>query len=173
MRNFLIAKHWQIFLLVAGMPIISDLFFDKTNSNEFSFNSMITIISCIFFFAWLWSIESVIGRLVIKINPIRSRQFRFIYFTVTLYIAISLMLLFFTGMFLDNIYWLIIHFICIIFLLAIFYQCAKLIKHVELTREPQFSEVFTYFVFIWFFPIGIWVIQPKLNKIIKDIRQEN
>jgi len=166
MKYFLTAKHWQIFFLVAGIPIIGDLFYDQTNSYVFSFHSVLTIISGVSFFTWLWSIESVIGKFRIAVNPIRSRQFKIIFFAVIFYIAISLLLLLLTGAFLDNVYWFVLHFICVIFVLIIFYQCAKLIKQVELNREPDFAEFFLYFLLIWFFPLGIWVMQPKLNRIM-------
>lgn len=45
---------------------------------------------------------------------------------------------------------------------------AKLLKSVELKREAMFSEFSSDFLLILFFPIGIWIIQPRLNKIIRN-----
>ena len=46
------------------------------------------------------------------------------------------------------------------------YFVAKTFKTVELQREVTFSDFAGEFFMIWFFPIGIWVIQPKINKMI-------
>jgi hypothetical protein len=47
------------------------------------------------------------------------------------------------------------------------YFVAKTFKTVELQREVQFSDFAGEFFLIWFFPVGIWVIQPKINKMIE------
>jgi hypothetical protein len=44
------------------------------------------------------------------------------------------------------------------------YWVAKTIKLLELQREVRFSEFIREFFLIWFFPIGIWFIQPKINR---------
>jgi hypothetical protein len=45
----------------------------------------------------------------------------------------------------------------------IIYFTAKTIKTVELQRAVKFSDFIAEFFMIWFFPIGIWLIQPKIN----------
>lgn len=46
------------------------------------------------------------------------------------------------------------------------YFNAKILKTVELKRAVTFRDFRTDFFRIWFFPIGIWNIQPRLNKIV-------
>ena len=48
------------------------------------------------------------------------------------------------------------------------YFVAKTYKTVELQRQVSFSDFAGEFFMIWFYPIGIWIIQPKLNKIIEN-----
>lgn len=48
------------------------------------------------------------------------------------------------------------------------YFVAKTFKTVELQRETTFSDFAGEFFMIWFYPIGIWIIQPKVNKMIED-----
>ena len=43
----------------------------------------------------------------------------------------------------------------------------KTLKTLELGKEATFGQYFSYFLLMIFWPIGIWFIQPKLNKIIK------
>lgn len=47
------------------------------------------------------------------------------------------------------------------------YFVAKTFKTVELQREVSFSDFVGEFFLIWFYPIGIWFIQPKINKMIE------
>ncbi|MCZ4409649.1 hypothetical protein O3Q51_12575 [Cryomorphaceae bacterium 1068] len=43
---------------------------------------------------------------------------------------------------------------------------AKIIKSVELQRRARFSDYIGYFFLVWFYPIGIWILQPEINKIV-------
>ena len=48
------------------------------------------------------------------------------------------------------------------------YFVAKTFKTVELQREVTFSDFVGEFFMLWFYPIGIWIIQPKINKMIEE-----
>ena len=48
------------------------------------------------------------------------------------------------------------------------YFIAKTIKTVELQRYVYFSDYIAEIIMIWFFPIGIWFLQPKINKMITE-----
>jgi hypothetical protein len=54
---------------------------------------------------------------------------------------------------------------CIFWCLAF---VAKSLKAVELQRAVTFSDYAGEFFLIWFFPIGVWIIQPRLNKLFDD-----
>lgn len=56
-------------------------------------------------------------------------------------------------------------FLCMLYCL---YFIAKTIKTVELKRQVSFSDFAGEFFMIWFYPIGIWIIQPRINKIITN-----
>ena len=43
---------------------------------------------------------------------------------------------------------------------------AKTIKTAELDRNPKTREFMLEFVLIFMTPIGLWILQPRLNKII-------
>jgi len=44
------------------------------------------------------------------------------------------------------------------------YFVAKTIKTVELQREVTFNDFVAEFFLVWFHFIGIWILQPKINK---------
>jgi len=55
------------------------------------------------------------------------------------------------------------------------YFVAKTLKTVELQREVSFNDFIAEFFLTWFFPIGVWILQPRINKMIKeyDNKDEN
>jgi hypothetical protein len=63
----------------------------------------------------------------------------------------------------------LIGFIWIIYLFYAFFQFmffpGKALKSIELGTKARIGEYFGYFLLTIFWPIGIWIIQPKLNKI--------
>lgn len=48
------------------------------------------------------------------------------------------------------------------------YFIAKCLKSVELQREAQIGEYVGEFVLTWFFMIGVWFIQPRINQIFSN-----
>lgn len=48
------------------------------------------------------------------------------------------------------------------------YFNAKMLKTVEEQRELAFSEFSIEFFLLWFFPVGIWNIQPRINAIVAE-----
>lgn len=52
-----------------------------------------------------------------------------------------------------------------------FYQywfIAKTIKSAELQREARFGEFVGEFFLLWFYVIGVWILQPMVNKLVKE-----
>ena len=44
----------------------------------------------------------------------------------------------------------------------------KLLKSLELGKETSFADYIGYGVFILFWPIGIWFLQPRINKAVSE-----
>jgi len=51
---------------------------------------------------------------------------------------------------------------CIFYLM---YKAAKTIKTAEVQKPVSFGDFAGEFFLLWFFPIGIWFLQPKINKL--------
>lgn len=49
------------------------------------------------------------------------------------------------------------------------YFVAKTLKTAELQREVTFSDFVGEFFLAWFFPIGVWILQPRINKMIEHL----
>lgn len=61
-----------------------------------------------------------------------------------------------------------IHLFSMFCLIYCLYFVAKTIKTVELQRPVSFSDFVGEFFLVWFFPIGVWILQPRINKIIEN-----
>lgn len=48
-----------------------------------------------------------------------------------------------------------------------FYFVAKSIRSVELNRATQARDWSEIFIGLWFFPVGTWFIQPKIQRLVK------
>ncbi|MFK8009771.1 MAG: hypothetical protein AB8H03_25680 [Saprospiraceae bacterium] len=63
---------------------------------------------------------------------------------------------------------LIIHLFSMFCIFYVLYFVAKTYKTVELQREVNFSDFIGEFFMLWFFPIGVWFLQPKINKMMEE-----
>jgi hypothetical protein len=45
---------------------------------------------------------------------------------------------------------------------------SKTLKSAELKREATLSDYLGDFFLIWFYPLGIWILQPRIHKLLKQ-----
>ncbi|WP_338392376.1 hypothetical protein [Fulvitalea axinellae] len=110
----------------------------------------------------------------------KIRRFKIFFFIPVVYIfLIMLFFVFFLPDFISNniepdirqmatVFAVIVplHFLSMFSILHTLYFSAKTFKTAELQREAEFSDFIGEFFMIWFYPIGIWIVQPKINKMI-------
>ncbi len=53
-----------------------------------------------------------------------------------------------------------------------FYNVPKSLKTLELGRKANLTEFILDSILLFAFPIGIWFIQPRINKIYKKLNEE-
>ena len=194
MKNlFLKAKHWQLFLLMFGIPMISSFIFIGIMVNSFTANPnpdpfifftfmkffpFIMILNIFTLYGWFWSISTGLQNKVPEGVKMKVGKFKIFFFMPLLYMLIILvgMVLLIYGIFegggepnlsaVGGIVAVIIplHLFSMFCIFYSLYFVAKTIKTVELQREVSFSEFIGEFFMIWFYPIGVWMVQPKINK---------
>jgi hypothetical protein len=186
-ERFLRAKHWQVFLVICGFPYLFQLILMPTmmagNSFVSSLNLLliITIVCAFVLFAWLWSIAIGLQSKIpveVKMNVRKFKMLLLFTLVYLLFFSIYMASLFNSiGLVRINsvetmfgMFWIILplHFFCMFCMLYCLYFVAKTFKSVELQREVVFSDFAVEFFLFWFFPIGIWIVQPKINKMIQD-----
>ena len=134
------------------------------------------------FFGWFWSVAIGLQKKVPQTIKMKVRKFKIFFFIPMAYLII---ITFYMAFAMDGIIkngsepnvGIIATMFAIIVPLHLFsmfcifytlYFVAKTFKTVELQREVKFSDFAGEFFLIWFYPIGIWIVQPKINKMIEE-----
>jgi len=60
-----------------------------------------------------------------------------------------------------------LHLLSIVAVLYVYYFIAKTIKTAELNKHVKFNDFIGELFMLIFYPIGIWILQPTINKIYK------
>lgn len=194
---FLRAKHWQIFVPFMIIPFIAMIVFSiivavlmvsNTPENPEDgvwvayFMPFLFAISGFVQFSWFWNVLTKLSTLIPaeKVNmPVKRIKLFFlipiIYIClIPLFVAFvitnianqdpaGIMKVAIAGFFV-----FILHLFCIFCMFHTIYFAAKTIRAAELQRNVTFSDFTGDFFLIWFFPVGIWFIQPRINKLIEQ-----
>jgi hypothetical protein len=192
MDIFLRLKHWQLFLLLFGLPIIFDMvMFDyaigsslnghpEALLNTLRFFPVLMILFTGGLFGWFWAMAIKLQPKVPASIHMKTGRFKILFLTPTIYIGCLLIFLcyvfgayprFLTP---DNMLaiggiWAImipLHLLSMGCIFYCLYFVAKTLKTVELQREVTFNDFAGEFFLIWFYPIGVWIIQPRVNKLV-------
>jgi hypothetical protein len=130
-------------------------------------------------FGWQWSVAMGLQKMIPAGIQMKVTQFKIFFFIPVVYMVLFSVLI--SSMFNPDIFHggqpnlQIFYLFPIIFplhLLSMFcifycvYFVAKTIKTVELQREVTFSDFVAEFFLVWFHFIGIWILQPKINKMV-------
>jgi len=187
-EKFLKAKHWQIFMVTFGLPFLIQIIMMPMTiigNDPTIMMNVFPVIMILFmggFLGWFWSIGVGLQIKVpndVKMKVKKFKVFLLIPLVYMLFISISMGSMF-NGAFengqvpnpgiIGSIVGIIVplHLFSMFCIFYCLYFVAKTFKTVELQREVSFSDFAGEFFMIWFFPIGIWIVQPKVNKMIEE-----
>ncbi len=187
MKFFLQLKHWQLFILLIGIPIALEfitvgLIFtaDDISSGLEQFLHIFPILMLIYIsvlFGWLWSVGVFLSKKLPIDAPMPSGLFKGAIIIPTLYIL-------FICWFVAKLMWgnemselflqenltiiLTAHFTSMACIFFIFYYNAKALKSVELQHPALLGDYVGEFFLFWFFPVGLWFLQPRINKLLEE-----
>jgi hypothetical protein len=176
MKFLLKLKHWQLFLLTWGFPMVANIF---TFSNP-ELMLQVFPIMMIFFtlgtLGWVWAIATELNQKLPSDVRLNSGRFK-VYFSIpVLYIlGITIYMAFLTNgsgdstsMAATGIAIVVLHLLSMVFIFMGLRFAAKTMKTIELGRVAKFGDYVGEFFLIWFSIIGYWVLQPRLNKLIEE-----
>lgn len=169
MKPILHAKHWQLFLLFVIPQLLAELF-------SVSSDKVLQLLTTAMFLTWLWSVGNTLNfgekerNVLFKICFLYSILYSpySIYFGANYNVSEI-------GIELLKKEWpnLFFHVMYIIAVLYCVFFCAQRLKKSELKRTVVLSDyVFDVILIIILFPIGIWFLQPRVNKLSANIRTE-
>lgn len=169
MGIYLRAKHWQLFLVLVGSMFLTQALMLNSVMDGGAVNPLVMILPTVLigavFFGWIWAIASACYRALprdLASSP-RPMQIGLVY--ALIYISLSGILLFGSGNQLPG-YVALMHLLA---MAAIFYSLGYTAKQLTKLEQKQDVTFFSYsgpFFLLWFFPLGIWFIQPKVNQLL-------
>jgi hypothetical protein len=195
------AKHWQVFLILFGIPLGIHLFITNFIFNTgaglnlelleqyFAYLPFIILFISFSMGAWYWSIGIGLQKIIppeLQLNVKRFKVFLFIpavYLLCFLWIFAKASSLMFaaspdaqsTFMFDWFPYIMPLHLFSMCCILYCIYFTARTIKTAELQRVVKLSDCTSLFFSLWVLPFGIWTVQPLINKLIAthDVNPED
>jgi hypothetical protein len=128
------------------------------------------------FFGWFWSIAIGLQKKIPQEVKMKVKKFKIFFFIPLLYI--TFLMIYMGGIFsvwegtngFLNSGWIVaiilpLHLFSMFCIFYSLYFVAKTIKTAELQRKVGFGDFAGEFFLLWFYFIGIWIIQPKVNKL--------
>ncbi|MDH7444957.1 hypothetical protein [Aquimarina sp. 2201CG14-23] len=187
---FLKAKHWQLFIVMLGIPLLFQFYtmFNMFSEFEIESNSnpenvmntfrmfpIIMILFTLVFFGWFWSIAIGLQKNIPQEIKMKVKKFKILFFIPLIYIIFFMIYMgnLFSGIG-NNAFAnsgritgiiLPLHLFSMFCIFYSMYFVAKTIKTAELQRKVGFGDFAGEFFLLWFYFIGIWIIQPKVNKL--------
>jgi len=167
---FVRSKHWQVFAIVFGLFCCANavLLLPAFNGPKKSGLSMLDVIGVLTFYAcftmWYWSMGSFICSIV---EPTLRPKLRFFCFAIVYPLAYLLVF----NLFFDHLTPIVFLAIFPFHLLAMFcllYTPAFIARNLavaETGRALRFRDYAGTVFLVWFFPIGIWFVQPRINRL--------
>lgn len=170
---FLRAKHWQLFLLIIVAFVVEEVVAAVMPVNISSAANVgaaglvwgvSTALGMVGLVGWFWAL----GTFLNSVNSERLRlKMGFFHFALIYPIAyICAAGPFFLNPNLSMIAIIFpLHFFAMFCLFYDLYFAAKSLAMVETGRRATFYDYAGPFFLMWFFPIGIWFIQPRINRL--------
>lgn len=172
---FLRAKHWQIFILLFAWPTIAEFAAaGYIPASLRSWNDLGTVgfvylgtmeLYLLCFLAWYASMGLFFHSLVKLELRMNTKFFRFALFYPAIYVFIFFPLVMADSQFLNWFVLLPLHLLCMSCIVYLFYFVSKCFELARKRRPVSFDDYARSFFLMLFFPIGIWIIQPRVNEL--------
>lgn len=175
-KAFVRAKHWQIFLLLIGLyaAVMVATFFRMVpgtssgglGGGDFLIGGLLLLWISITL-GWFWSLGAFFNSLVGSDLRPKKKFFK----AAVVYPGVYV--LFFLPVFLGaNPFWFLVilpfHLLAMFCMFYCLYFVAKNMAMAEMGRRVSFYDYAGPFFLLWFFFIGVWIIQPRANRLYTE-----
>jgi len=177
-KFFLKSKHWQLFFILFCLMFVFQvsIFIQVAENRGIDFFGLQTVAFMLCFLSWFYFLITGLNKKIENQNLRINTKYLWIPIVFPILYLTVLLSIFPLGFSISskgnsdaNPMWLLIIFpvhllsmFCIFFLM---YKAAKTIKIAELQKPVSFVDFAGEFFLLWFFPIGVWFLQPKINKL--------
>ncbi len=185
MKLFLKAKAWHLFTLTFLLPMALQFFLgmkmtDTASSEMNPFPAMIynymgflsasLVIVVITYMGWFWAVGLGLQKLITPEHQLKTTWFKVALIIPLLYFVFAAVYFVFSlkDNYIDPSFFNVMtpfHIVSMVCLFYCMYFTARTYKTVRLQKHVTFEGCMGEFFMIWFFPFGIWVLQPKINKL--------
>lgn len=172
MNFFLKIPHWGLFLLIMGFVVLG---FPFTIFGVFLGSTVfISLIYLVFllvpstlYASWLFSAGKLLYHSGDK-QETNFKLFKFNFFFGLCYMILAYLFVyvFFDSELLSSVIFLPIHLYA---LFCLFYEIYFVSRNLAIAERKgsNLGDYVGYFFLVWLFPVGIWVIQPKINTLYR------
>lgn len=179
-RFFLRARHWQIFLLLVGvcflgqMIVVSSMATQMRAPEDFDrtarFFGAVTVVFMLFFLGWFWSMGSFLTSIISEPQRLPLRYFRLSLIYPAIYVTYFFSV--FSASRPPSALIVPFHLLAMFCMFYNLYFVSKSLVIAETGRAASFYDYSGPFFLTWFFPIGIWAIQPRINRLFEKTLTE-
>ncbi|GEM_PF-2833770 len=172
-----LAESWQVFLVIVGSMFLGVLITAWAELERVSHlvGIFANYFSEVLLAGWFYVIGTSLARIKPEGTTLRTGWF---IFNLIYFLSYSLVLLFFAVAILtpsqfpfdveDALFLLPLHLYAIYSALSIVAFVARALVSVELRQAVPFSIYGGTFLLLFFFPFGIWIIQPRVQAIFRE-----
>jgi hypothetical protein len=189
MNIFLKAKHWQLFLLNFAIPFVLYLITlaimigiairHQSHDPYIALRFLpvfiiLGLISAIVQYGWTWAAGIILNNRLPEELKLNTVFFKICFFYPIVYLPLLGLFIYtqlHAGIETFSFTFLLIipfHLFTIFCSFYCMYFVARVIKTTEYQRYTTVSDYIAEFFMIWFYFVGIWFLQPKINKMIDE-----
>ena len=179
---FLRAKHWQIFLFLVVLIVVAQVLsllldFGAHRSGPFpGLTALVYLIVLVLlllflfcFLGWFASVGFFLASITQPALNLKTGLFRFALLYPAVYLPLVTLALRILPT--DGVVFMVIFLPHLLAMLCMFYNVyfvAKALVLAESAKRASFSDYALLFFLLWFFPIGIWMVQPRVNRLYTE-----
>jgi hypothetical protein len=174
---FLRAKHWQIFLLLFVAPTVAQfaaiaVIPQRIHSwHDFGTGGLIFLVVMVLyllcFLAWFGSMGLFFRSIVTPELRMEAQFFRFSLVYPVVYLPMFFLLVI-PGIGIPERVIVPLHLVCMVCLFYVLYFVSRNLALAETGKPVSFYEYAGPFFLLWFFPVGVWFIQPRVNRLFAE-----
>jgi len=173
---FLRAKPWQIFLLLLGVCyggtfinylLLGEVPLQRVGESRLALLGVVSGLSMFGFVCWFWCIGSFLCSIVKPALRPKAGFFGAAVAYPVLY-GFAAPTLFLSSNPTLSAVLLPLHLGALVCLVYDFYFVSKCLALAQAGKPKSFSDYAGTFFLLWFFPIGVWIIQPMVNHLYRS-----